>query len=64
MQLDEIKSKLIRHTSCDKCGSSDANALYEDGSQWCFSCETYSHPDKERNSVVIQQQPRQTQMLS
>ncbi len=64
MHLDEIKSKLIRHTSCDKCGSSDANALYEDGSQWCFSCETYTHPDKERNSVVIQQQPKQTQMLS
>lgn len=64
MQSNEIKSKLIRHTSCDKCGSSDANALYEDGSQWCFSCETYSHPDKERNSVVIQQQPRQTQMLT
>ena len=64
MQSNEIKSKLIRHTSCDKCGSSDANALYEDGSQWCFSCETYSHPDKERNSVVIQQQPIQTQMLT
>ena len=64
MQSNEIKSKLIRHTSCDKCGSSDANALYEDGSQWCFSCETYTHPDKERNNVVIQQQPRQTQMLT
>ncbi len=60
MHLDQIKSKLIRHTSCDKCGSSDANALYEDGSQWCFSCETYTSPNKERNNVVTIQQQTQT----
>ena len=65
MHLDQIKSKLIRHTSCDKCGSSDANALYEDGSQWCFSCETYTSPNKERTNVVtIQQQPQTRQPLS
>ena len=28
----------VEHTSCDKCGSSDANALYDDGSTYCFSC--------------------------
>lgn len=28
----------IRHTACVKCGSSDANAIYEDGSTYCFSC--------------------------
>ena len=61
MHSNEIKSKLIRRTSCDKCGSSDANALYEDGSQWCFSCETYTSPNKERTNVVtIQHQQPQT----
>lgn len=66
MHSNEIKSKLIRHTSCDKCGSSDANALYEDGSQWCFSCETYTSPNKERNNVVTiqHQQPQTRQPLS
>lgn len=28
----------IKHTSCDKCGSSDAKALYKGGSSFCFSC--------------------------
>lgn len=28
----------IKHTSCDSCGSSDANAVYSDGSAYCFSC--------------------------
>jgi len=31
---------LIGLTSCDKCGSSDANAEYSD-SFYCFSCSTY-----------------------
>lgn len=31
-------SKFIKHTSCSKCNSSDANALYEDSSTYCFSC--------------------------
>ena len=28
----------IKHTSCESCGSSDANAVYSDGSTYCFSC--------------------------
>jgi hypothetical protein len=31
-------SRFIKHTSCDHCGSSDANAIYDDGSEYCFSC--------------------------
>ena len=27
----------IKHTSCESCGSSDANAVYSDGSTYCFS---------------------------
>jgi twinkle protein len=30
----------IEHQSCPDCGSSDALAVYEDGSTFCFSCET------------------------
>jgi len=29
------------NTSCKKCGSSDALAVYEDDTGYCFSCETY-----------------------
>lgn len=30
--------KFLRHTDCPRCGSSDAGAVYEDGSCHCFSC--------------------------
>ena len=43
----EHLSELITHGECDKCGSSDANALYSDGHMYCFSCETYTPPDDE-----------------
>lgn len=29
----------VRHTSCSKCGSTDGNALYSDGSTFCFVCK-------------------------
>ena len=32
----------IKHTSCESCGSSDANAVYSDGSTYCFSCKKSS----------------------
>lgn len=28
----------VRHTGCDRCGSSDALAHYSDGGAYCFSC--------------------------
>lgn len=30
----------LKHTSCDRCGSSDARALYKGGSSFCFSCRS------------------------
>ena len=32
--------KFIKHIPCPKCGSSDGNSLYEDGSSFCFVCHT------------------------
>ena len=34
------------HSSCEKCGSSDANSIYADGSSHCFSCN-FTVPSKE-----------------
>lgn len=39
-------SKLIRSKLDCQCGSSDARSEYEDGSSYCFSCETYFPPGK------------------
>lgn len=35
---------------CEKCGSSDANALYEDGHTFCYSCGKPEFPSQERNT--------------
>lgn len=32
-------ANFIKHTSCEKCGSSDGKAVYEGGSSHCFVCE-------------------------
>ena len=37
----ESSSEFQYHTACPKCGSSDANGVYDDGSSYCFSCNTY-----------------------
>jgi len=36
------KNTFIKHTECSSCGSSDANAVYSDGSTYCFSCKKSS----------------------
>ncbi len=37
--------KFIKHIPCPKCGSSDGNSLYEDGSSYCFVCHTHFHSE-------------------
>lgn len=34
-------SEFKYHTSCPNCGSSDARAVYQGGSSWCFSCHSF-----------------------
>jgi twinkle protein len=40
-------AEFLRHTACDSCGSSDANAVYSDGKTYCFSCEATGSDDGE-----------------
>lgn len=35
------QATFIKHIRCEECGSSDANSLYSDGHQYCFSCRTH-----------------------
>lgn len=39
------ESSLLYKTSCDACGSSDANAVYDDGHTYCHKCETRGRAD-------------------
>lgn len=43
------KGTFLHHTSCDVCGSSDANGVYDNGTTYCFSCQTYQ-PNSEGNA--------------
>ena len=45
--MDKEDSIFLRHIPCENCGSSDANALFSDGHEYCFSCEAYVHGDGE-----------------
>lgn len=45
MSDDEPESQLLYKTSCPECGSSDANAVYDDGHTFCFSCRAYGRED-------------------
>ena len=38
----QIQSKFVKHIACEGCGSSDARAVYSDGSEYCFNCKTHS----------------------
>lgn len=46
--MEQDGSVFISHTSCDKCGSSDAKAEYSNGSSYCFSCK---HSERGGNST-------------
>ena len=45
--MDKEDRIFLRHIPCENCGSSDANALFSDGHEYCFSCEAYVHGDGE-----------------
>tara|TARA_X000001388_G_scaffold73725_2_gene65793 strand:- start:188 stop:1777 length:1590 start_codon:yes stop_codon:yes gene_type:complete len=39
--IEHNNSTFINHEPCSKCGSTDANGVYDDGHSYCFSCNTY-----------------------
>ena len=46
--------KITNHNNpCNKCNSSDAVQIYEDGSAFCFSCYTYFKEYKEEKAVLM-----------
>lgn len=54
-------ARYVKHTSCPKCGSSDANAVYDDGSTYCFSCR---RPSGSRVSPLVLQKEEETETIS
>lgn len=62
MRLEE-KAKFLEHAACPKCGSSDARAIYSNGSSYCFSCGTYFAPGEieEDEGVIEVKEPEEIQ---
>lgn len=56
MQPDN-EGTFLYHTSCDACGSSDANGVYDDHT-YCFSCQTHKPGSPE---VGTEEEPIQNQ---
>lgn len=52
-------ANFVRHTPCDICGSSDARALYDDGSWHCFSCGSTKPSDEYRKQTDSHVRARQ-----
>ena len=48
MELESRESKMVKRLACDKCGSSNANTLYDDGHLYCYVCNTWERGDGEK----------------
>ena len=42
----KTESCFLKHIACGRCGSSDANALYDDGHTFCHGCHTRGNEDE------------------
>ena len=56
------EGEFVRHEPCDKCGSSDANSLYSNGSYYCFSCHTFTPAEGINLNIHSQQMKNNVQL--
>ena len=53
---------IARHLKClsDECGSSDARSVYEDGTSFCFSCQSWFPKQDGEDLSEMTSQPKAT----
>ena len=51
--MQESESNFLHHAPCPHCGSSDANSVYDDGHQFCFSCQTHTPSENAGTSKQV-----------
>lgn len=64
MHTKEQESEFLRHIPCESCGSTDANSLYSDGHQYCFSCQAYVHGDGEASHTSTTKKARMEGLIT
>ncbi len=45
------ESTFVKHEGCEACGSSDANAVYSNGSKFCFACGKHTPAPRNDNTI-------------
>jgi len=53
MSQEHAGSSFLYHTPCPSCHSSDANSMYSDGHQYCFTCGTYTKPEDNQEDTAV-----------
>ena len=54
------KGNFLRHEPCEACGSSDAKAVYDTGTSYCFSCKAYTNEGGTTTVVPVSSRPTRT----
>ena len=54
MTMDDRAGEFLYHESCEKCGSSDAKAVYSTGTAYCFSCQAHFKDDVDTTTTTTQ----------
>lgn len=62
--MESNESVFLYHTSCDSCGSSDANAVYANGSTFCFSCRKTTRLENTALSSSPRRPYKESQMFT
>lgn len=60
---NEQEGELLYKTSCDSCGSSDANAVYSTGTSFCFSCRKHSFTETNQEPREDTRKPKVSSTL-
>ena len=45
------ESKFLKHIPCEECGSSDGNAVYDDGHEFCHVCQTWKRGEGDETTT-------------
>ena len=53
--MNTEKANVVSRGECGKCGSSDGNVLYDNGSRYCFVCETYTAAEGSDRLVSVKE---------
>ena len=60
----DYQNEFIRHEPCPFCTSSDAFAVYSDGSGYCFSCGTHRRSEGVKDLFLQQTHTRKSTSMS